>query len=85
VQQQGLSFLIARGNYDLGRYQESLDVVKGVLRASGDKLILANAYSLAGDCYTKLGQDVAARKSYTLSLKEAAFANFWGMSRLTGN
>jgi len=85
VQQQGLSFLIARGNYDLGRYQESLDVVKGVLRASGDKLILANAYSLAGDCYTKLGQDVEARKSYTLSLKEAAFANFWGMSRLTGN
>ena len=85
VQQQGLSFLIARGNYDLGRYQESLDVVKGVLRASGDKLILANAYSLAGDCYTKLGQDVEARKSYTLSLKEAAFSNFWGMSRLTGN
>ena len=85
VQQQGLSFLIARGNYDLGRYQDSLDAAKGVLRASGDKLILANAYSVAGDCYTKLGLDVEARKSYSLSLKQAAFSNFWGMSRLTGN
>ena len=85
VQQKGLTFLIARGNYDLGRYQDSLDAAKGVLRASGDKLILANAYSVAGDCYTKLGLDVEARKSYSLSLKQATFSNFWGMSRLTGN
>ena len=85
VQQQGLMFLIARGNYDLGRYQASLDVVKGVLRASGDKPILANAHSLAGDCYMKLGRDVDARNSYNLSLKEDMYVNFWGMSRLIGN
>jgi len=85
VQQQGLTFLIARGNYDLGRYQASLDVVKGVLRASGDKPILANAHSLAGDCYMKLGRDVDARNSYNLSLKEDMYVNFWGMSRLIGN
>src|SRR5256884_249915 len=85
VHQQGITFLIARGNYDLGRYQASLDVVKRVLRASGDLPILANAYSLAGDCYTKLGRDVEARNSYTRSLKEDMLVNFWGMSRLTGN
>ncbi len=85
VQQQGITFLIARGNYDLGRYQASLDVVKSVLRASGDLPILANAYSLAGDCYTKLGRDVEARNSYIHSLKEDMLLNFWGMSRLTGN
>ena len=85
LQQNGLSFLIARGNYDLGRYETSLDVVNGVLRATGDKLIMANAYSLAGDCYTKLGRDAEARQSYKLSLKWATFSNFWGMSRLTGN
>jgi tetratricopeptide (TPR) repeat protein len=85
MQQQGVTFLIARGNYDLGRYQASLDALKDVLRVTRDKPILANAYSLAGDCYTKLGQDADARKSYSMSLKEAAFANFWGMSRLTGN
>jgi tetratricopeptide (TPR) repeat protein len=85
VQQQGITFLIARGNYDLGRYQASLDVVKGLFPASGDKPILANAYSLAGDCYTKLGRDVEARNSYNRSLKEDMLMNFWGMSRLTGN
>ena len=85
VHQQGITFLIARGNYDLGRYQASLDVVKSVLRASGDLPILANAYSLAGDCYTKLGRDVEARNSYNRSLKEDMLVNFWGMSRLTGN
>jgi tetratricopeptide (TPR) repeat protein len=85
VQHQGLTFLIARGNYDLGRYQASLDAVKSVLRGSGDKPILANAYSLAGDCYTKLGRDVEARNSYNRSLKEDMYVNFWGMSRLIGN
>ncbi len=85
VRQQGLTFLIARGNYDLGRYPASLDVVKGVLLASGDRSILANAYSLAGDCYTKLGRDIEARDSYNRSLKEDMLVNFWAMSRLTGN
>jgi tetratricopeptide (TPR) repeat protein len=85
MQQQALAFLIARGNYDLGRYQASLDVVKRVLRGSADELILANAYSLAGDCYTNLGQDLAARDSYNRSLKENMRVNFWAMSRLTGN
>ena len=85
VQQLGVTFLIARGNYDLGRYQASLDVLKEVIRASADIPIRANAYSMAGDCYAKLGQDFDARTSYKLSLKEDMDTNFWGMSRLTGN
>ena len=85
MQQQGLTFLIARGNYDLGRYQASLDVLKDVLQASADRPTRANAYSLAGDCYAKLGRDAEARTSYKRSLKEDMLVNFWGMSRLTGN
>jgi tetratricopeptide (TPR) repeat protein len=85
VQQQGLAFLIARGNYDLGRYQASLDALNGILKATGDKPVLANAYSLAGDCYMKLGRDTDARKSYKLSLKEDMLLNFWAMSVLTGD
>jgi tetratricopeptide (TPR) repeat protein len=85
VQQLGVTFLIARGNYDLGRYQASLDVLKEVIRASADIPIRANAYSMAGDCYAKLGQDFDARRSYNLSLKEDMYTNFWGMSRLIGN
>jgi len=85
VQQQGLTFLIARGNYDLGRYQASLDALKGILRASGDNPMLADAYSLAGDCYLKLGRDVDARNSYNLSIKEDMLVNFWAMSGLAGD
>ena len=85
VQQLGVTFLIARGNYDLGRYQASLDVLKEVIRASADIPIRANAYSQAGDCYAKLGQDFDARRSYKLSLKDDTYTNFWGMSRLIGN
>ena len=49
-----------------------------MLRASGDKPILANAYSLAGDCYVKLGRDAEARNSYNLSLKEDMLCEFLG-------
>jgi tetratricopeptide (TPR) repeat protein len=83
--QEGLAFLIARGNYDLGRYQAALDAVNRVLRAASDKPVLANAYSLAGDSYVKLGRDVDARNSYNLSLAEDMYVNFWAMSRLIGN
>lgn len=85
TQLQGLSFLLARGNYDLGRYQASLDVLEDVHRASADRPTRANAYSLAGDCYAKLSRDADARTSYKRSLKEGMKVNFWGMSRLTGN
>lgn len=86
--QEGLAFLIARGNYDLGSYQAALDALNRVLRATGDTPIRANAHSFAGDCYMKLGRDVEARNSYNLSLAEEAsilYVNFWGMRGLTGD
>jgi len=83
--QEGLAFLIARGNYDVGRYLAALDALNRVIRAAGDKPVLANAYSLAGDSYMKLGREVDARKSYNLSLVADMDANFWGMRGLIGN
>jgi tetratricopeptide (TPR) repeat protein len=83
--QEGLAFLIARGNYDLGRYPAALEALSRVFRATGDKPVLANAYSLAGDSYIKLGRDVDARNSYNLSLVADMDANFWGMRGLIGN
>lgn len=83
--QGGLAFLIARGNFDLGRYPVALEALNRVFRAASDKPLLANAYSLAGDSYTKLGRDVDARNSYNLSLVEDMDRNFWGMRGLIGN
>jgi tetratricopeptide (TPR) repeat protein len=85
LQQHAISFLIGRGNYDLGRYQAALDALEDVLRFSADTPTRANAYSTAGDCYARLGRDAEARSSYTRSLKEQVSVNFWAMSQLTGN
>jgi tetratricopeptide (TPR) repeat protein len=85
LQQHEVSFLIGRGNYDLGRYQAALDVLEDVLKVSADRPTRANAYSIAGDCYARLGRDAEARSSYNRSLKEQMLVNFWAMSRLTGN
>jgi tetratricopeptide (TPR) repeat protein len=85
LQPHECSFLIARGNYDLGRYQAALDGLEDALRFSADRPTRANAYSLAGDCYARLGRDAEARSSYTRSLKEQMLVNYWAMSQLTGN
>jgi tetratricopeptide (TPR) repeat protein len=82
---EGLGFLIARGNFDLGRYPAALEALNRVIRATGDNPVLANAYSLAGDSYMKLGRDVDARNSYNLSLAIDTYVNFWGMRGLIGN
>lgn len=86
--QEQVSFLIARGNFDLGRYQAALDAVQRVLRTSGDTPIRANAYSVGADCYMKLGQVIDARKYYNLSLAEelkVTNVNFWAMRGVTGD
>lgn len=85
VEQAGLAYLIACGDYDLGRYQASIDALAGIFRVSGDRPILANAYSLAGDCYAKLGRDTDARDSYNLSLTQDNIQNFWALSGFVGN
>jgi len=84
VQIQALVFL-ARGNYDLARYQEALQADKKVIDSVGLTSVLTNAYSLAGDCYTKLGDDDNARHYYTLSIKLDNDINFWATKGLVGN
>jgi tetratricopeptide (TPR) repeat protein len=85
LQHHAVGFLVARANYDIGRYQAALDAINDVLRATDDRPTRANAYSIAGDCYSKLGRDAEARNSYNRSLNQQMLVNFWAMSRLTGN
>jgi len=85
LQHHAVGFLVARGNYDTGRYEAALGAINDVLNRTDDRPTRANAYSIAGDCYVKLGHDAEARNSYNHSLKEQMLVNFWAMSRLTGN
>ena len=76
---------LARGYYDLGLYQVGI--------AAGDKLaklikdhnyVVANAYSLIGDCYAKLGKDAEARDYYNRSILADPILNYWALTGLVG-
>jgi tetratricopeptide (TPR) repeat protein len=78
-------FYLARANYDIAHYQPALDAATQVSRMAGSNSILANSYSLAGDCYTRLGRDVEARQNYTRSIKLDNDINLWAAIGLIGN
>lgn len=76
---------LAQGSFDLSRYQPALEALDAIIRITSHTTLLANAYSLAGDCYAKLGQDAEARRYYRLSLKTDSIDNHWALSGLIGN
>jgi tetratricopeptide (TPR) repeat protein len=76
---------LARGYYDLGRYQAGIDAAKQWAKLIKEhSFALATAYSLAGDCYAKLGDDTEARRYYTLSLAADPILNYWALTGLAG-
>jgi hypothetical protein len=63
---------LARGNYDLGRYEAGLEAATQWAEITVDHGSLqADAYSLGADCYAKLGRDAEARHYYSLSRTRA--------------
>jgi tetratricopeptide (TPR) repeat protein len=63
---------LARGNYDLGRYEAGLEAAMQWVEITVDHGSLqADAYSLAADCYAKLGRDAEARRYSSLSRTRA--------------
>ncbi len=76
---------LARGYYDVGRYQAGIDAAERLARLIKDhKFALANAYSTAADCYAKLGRDAEARRYYALSLAADPVLNYWALTGLAG-
>ena len=76
---------LARGNYEVGRYQAALDVIARLLKiVVNHPPMLANAYSLGGDSYAKLDQMAEARRYYSLAVVADNILNYWALSRLAG-
>jgi tetratricopeptide (TPR) repeat protein len=76
---------LARGNYEVGRYQAALDVIAHLLKiVVNHPPMLANAYSLGGDSYAKLDRMVEARRYYSLAALADNILNYWALSRLAG-
>ncbi len=77
---------LARGYYDLGRYQAGILASERLAKLIKDhKFALANAYSTAADCYAKLGKDAEARRHYALSLAADPVLNYWALTGLAGD
>ena len=76
---------LARGYYDIGRYKAGIEIADRLAKLIKDhNFVLANVYSLAGDCYAKLGNDAEARRYYNLSLTADPILNYWALTGLAG-
>src|SRR6266446_940405 len=79
-----LSYL-ARGYFGLSRYEAALQTINRLINIIKDhSSVVADAYSLGGDCYAKLGRDDDARSYYNLSYAKDWIVNYWAISRLAG-
>jgi tetratricopeptide (TPR) repeat protein len=59
---------LARGNYELGRYEAGLKAAMQWAEITADhRSLRADAYRMAADCYTKLGRDAEALRYSSLS------------------
>jgi len=78
-------FYLARGYYDLAKYHAGIDTAVRLAALIKDHLFaVANVYSIAGDCYSKLGDDNSARKYYNLSMIADPILNYWALTGLAG-
>jgi tetratricopeptide (TPR) repeat protein len=76
---------LARGYFDLARYEAALQTVNRLVKIIADhSSMVADVYSLGGDCYAKLGRDADARHYYNLSYAKDWVVNYWAISRLAG-
>ncbi len=78
------SFCLSRAYFEVGRYQESVDLIIPLLPKCSDPSLLADLYSNLGDDYTKLGQLMDARVAYRNSYKYDAMENWRGLTALVG-
>lgn len=63
---------LARGNYELGRYKAGLEAATKWIEITTDHGSLqTDAYSLAADCYAKLGRDAEGGRNSSLSQTRA--------------
>jgi tetratricopeptide (TPR) repeat protein len=76
---------LASGYFDLARYEDALQTIERLIKIiAGHSSMVADVYSLGGDCYAKLGRDADARRYYNLSYAKDWIVNYWAISRLAG-
>jgi len=77
-------FCLSRAYYDLGRYQDSLNLITPMLAQCADPLLLADLYSNQGDSLMKLGKFGEAHLAYRNSYQYDSVLNWRALTALVG-
>jgi Tetratricopeptide repeat len=75
---------LSRAYFQTGRYQESADLIEGLIKRLSDPQLRANLQSNLGDAYTRLGDLQKARRAYRFSYTLDDILNWRALTALVG-
>jgi hypothetical protein len=78
-------FCLSTAYFDTGRYQESIELIEGLLKELADPQLRANLNSNMGDAYTRLGQYPKAHLAYRYSYFVDNILNWRALMSLVGS
>jgi tetratricopeptide (TPR) repeat protein len=78
-------YCLSTAYFDTGRYQESIDLIEGLLKGLADPQLRANLNSNMGDAYTRLGDYQHAHLAYRYSYFVDNILNWRALMSLVGS
>ncbi|HYZ73399.1 MAG TPA: hypothetical protein VE641_10000 [Chthoniobacterales bacterium] len=78
-------YCLSTAYFDTGRYQESIDLIQGLLKGLADPVLRANLNSNMGDAYTRLGDYQHAHLAYRYSYFVDNILNWRALMSLVGS
>jgi tetratricopeptide (TPR) repeat protein len=78
-------YCLSTAYFNTGRYQESIDLIQGLLKDLADPQLRANLNSNMGDAYTRLGDYQHAHLAYRYSYFVDNILNWRALSSLVGS
>jgi hypothetical protein len=78
-------YCLSTAYFDTGRYQESIDMIEGLLKGLADPELRANLNSNMGDAYTRLGDYQHAHLAYRYSYFVDNILNWRALMSLVGS
>jgi len=79
------TYCLATAYFSTGRYQESADLIVGLLKGLADPQLQANLHSSLGDAYTRLGDYQKAKLAYRFSYSIDNVLNWRALMSLVGS
>jgi tetratricopeptide (TPR) repeat protein len=78
-------YCLSTAYFSTGRYQESVDLILGLLKGLADPQLQANLHTSLGDAYTRLGDYQKAKLAYRFSYSIDNVLNWRALMSLVGS